>query len=220
MSILKLKDIKSSYNGHVAIENISLEINENEYIFIVGENGSGKSTLVKTILGLHKQDKGEIICNIDKNDIAYLAQNNMSEMSFPATAKEVIMTGLQKHKKLPFYTKEDYKKYEEICKKLKIKEIEKNRIGNLSGGQRQRVLLARALIRDPKLLILDEPLSGLDSNVTKELYELLNQLHQESNLTIIMITHDLEEIKHVEARVICLARTIKYDGEMKGWKGL
>jgi len=161
MEILEIKDIKSSYNGHIAIENVSFNIKENEYVFIVGENGSGKSTLVKTIVGLHKAEKGTIKCNIDKGDIAYLAQNNMTEMDFPATAKEIIMTGLQKHKKRPFYTKEDKQKYKEICEKLKIGEIDKKRIGNLSGGQRQKVLLARALIRDPKLIILDEPASRI-----------------------------------------------------------
>ena len=220
MNILEIKNITSSYNGHVAIENISFDIKENEYIFIVGENGSGKSTLVKTILGLHKQDKGKVICNINKNDISYLAQNNMMEIDFPATAKEIIMTGLQRHKKWPFYTKEDNQKYEKICKRLKIKEIAKKRIGDLSGGQRQRVLLARALIRNPKLIILDEPASGLDSNVTKELYSILDELYKETNLTIIMITHDLEDIKQTKARVICMAKNVKFDGKVKDWKGL
>ncbi len=189
-----------------------------EYICLVGENGSGKSTLIKTIVGLNKKDSGQIIKNIEAEKISYLAQNNMIDLKFPATAKEIIMTGVQKHKFLPFYRKEDYRKYEEICNLLNINSLSNRQIGDLSGGQRQRVMLARALIRKPELLILDEPCSGLDVNITKEFYNILNKLNKEQGLTIIMATHDLDEVENDDVRVISLATDIKFDGKIKDWK--
>ena len=220
MSVLEVKNLQTSYNGHIALENINFSVNEGEYICLVGENGSGKSTLIKTIVGLHKKDNGEIILNEKLENISYLAQNNLVDVEFPATAKEIIMTGVQKHKVLPFYTKKDYKNFEEICDLLKIKDFVDKRIGNLSGGQRQRIMLGRALIRKPKMLILDEPFSGLDINITKELYEMLDKLNKENKMTIIMATHDLDEINQKNVRVIELSKTVKFDGNITDWKGM
>lgn len=220
MSILEVKNLQTSYNGHVALENINFSIDEGEYVCLVGENGSGKSTLIKTIVGLHKKDSGEIILNEKLENVSYLAQNNLTDLDFPATAKEIIMTGVQRHRVLPFYTKKDYKDFEEICNLLGIKDFANKRIGDLSGGQRQRIMLARALIRNPKMLILDEPFSGLDINITTELYELLAKLNRENKMTIIMATHDLDEVKENNVRVIGLLKTVKFDGNITEWKGM
>lgn len=220
MDILEIKDLSASYDGHEAIKEINLKIKKGDYICLVGENGSGKSTLIKTIIGLHKKDSGDIIKNISDDKISYLAQNNMKDLDFPATAKEIIMTGVQRHKKLPFYTKKDWDLFDKVCNMLEIKNIVNSQIGNLSGGQRQRVMLARSIIREPDLLILDEPCSGLDVNITKELYTILEKLHKENNMTIIMATHDLEEIKSMDVRVICMATKVKFDGKIEDWKGL
>lgn len=220
MSILEVKNLSTSYNGHTALENINFLINEGEYVCLVGENGSGKSTLIKTIVGLHKKDSGEIILHEKLEDVSYLAQNNLTDLDFPATAKEIIMTGVQKHKVLPFYKKEDYKNFEEISNLLKIKDFVNKKIGDLSGGQRQRIMLARALIRKPKMIILDEPFSGLDIKITKELYEMLNELNKTQKMTIIMATHDLDELDNENIRVIALSKTIKFDGNIKNWKGM
>lgn len=218
--ILEVKNLKVSYNNHVAIENINFRINAGEYVCLVGENGSGKSTLIKSIMGLRKESEGEIILNIKQSEISYLAQTDLKSIDFPATAKEIIMTGVQKHNKLPFYTKEDKKNFNEVVEKLGIQDIVSKRIGDLSGGQKQRVLLARSLIRNPKLIILDEPATGLDVNITRELYKILYNLNKEKSVTIIMATHDLDELKNIKPRIICLARTVKYDGNIEGWKGL
>lgn len=220
MNILEIKNLTASYDGHVAIRNINLNVKKGEYICLVGENGSGKSTLIKTIVGLHKKDSGEVIKNIASDKISYLAQNNMKDLDFPATAKEIIMTGVQKHKKLPFYTKKDWQLFDKVCNMLEINEFVSNQIGNLSGGQRQRVMLARTIIGMPDLIILDEPCSGLDVNITKELYEILEKLNKENNTSIIMATHDLEEIKNLNVRVVCLATDVKFDGKISEWKGL
>ena len=220
MNIMEIKDVTTTYNGHIAIKDVSLEIKQGEYICLIGENGSGKSTLIKTIVGLNKKESGEIIKNIDADKISYLAQNNLTDLNFPATAKEIIMTGVQKRKLLPFYKKEDYKNFEEICDLLGIRGLENRQIGQLSGGQRQRIMLARALIRNPELLILDEPCSGLDANITSDFYKILNKLNKETGLTIIMATHDLDEIENDDIRVIYIASSIKFDGNIKEWKGV
>lgn len=219
MELLEVKNLKVSYSNHIALENINFKVNEGEYICLVGENGSGKSTLVKTIVGLHKEDSGSVDMKISLDEVSYLAQTNLKDLDFPATAKEIILSGTQKHGKFPFYTKADKEIYKRVISELKIEDIQNKRIGDLSGGQKQRVLIARALIREPKLLILDEPATGLDYNITKELYRILKELNKQKNMTIIMATHDLDEIDHDKARIICLAKTIKYDGNVEGWKG-
>lgn len=217
--VLEVKNLQVSYNNHVAIDKINFKIDQGEYVCFIGENGSGKSTLIKTIMGLKKENKGEIKLNISRDEVSYLEQGDLKKIDFPATAKEIIMTGVQKHNKLPFYTKQDKEKFKKVISELKIEEIVNRRIGDLSGGQKQRVLLARALIREPKLIILDEPATGLDAKITRELYKILNKLNKEQNVTIIMATHDLDELKAIKPRIIFLAKTIKYDGNFENWKG-
>lgn len=219
MSILEVKNLKVLYSNHVAIENINFKIEPGEYVCLMGENGSGKSTLIKTIVGLIKPEEGEVNIGIPLDEVAYLSQTNLKDLDFPATAKEVIMLGRQKHRKLPFYTNQDKEIYKKVIKQLKIEDIQDKRIGDLSGGQKQRVLIARALVKEPKLLILDEPATGLDYNITQELYEILEKQNKDEKTTIIMATHDLDEVEHIKPRIICLAKTVKYDGEMEGWKG-
>ena len=218
MNIIEIKNLTTTYNGHIAIKDVSFNVKQGEYVCLVGENGSGKSTLIKTIVGLNKKDSGEIIKNISADKISYLAQNNLTDINFPATAKEIIMTGVQKHKLLPFYNKEDHKNFEEICNLLGITDLANRQIGQLSGGQRQRIMLARAIIRNPKVLILDEPCSGLDVNITKDFYNILNKLNKETGLTIIMATHDLDEIENDDIRVVCIATTVKFDGNITDWR--
>lgn len=219
MSILEIKNLSASYDNHDAIKDVNIQIENGEYVCLIGENGSGKSTLIKTIIGLHKKDSGEININIDSSKIAYVAQNNMKDLSFPATAKEIIMTGVQRHGKNPFYTKKDWEQFNKVCEMLGIKDIVNKQIGSLSGGQRQRVILARAIIREPELIILDEPCSGLDVNITKEFYNILDKLHTDNKITIIMATHDLDDIKTEGIRVICMATSVKFDGKIDEWKG-
>jgi len=214
MNIIEVKNLSVKYNEHVALKNINLKVKEKEYICLVGKNGSGKSTLLKTITGLIKKDTGKIEFKIDRADVSYLAQNNMTDISFPATSKEIILTGLQKHGILPFYNKKDEEKLKEIAKKLKIENLLNKKIGDLSGGQRQRVLLARTLIGDPKLLLLDEPCSGLDKATIRNFYKILDELYAKNDVTILMATHDLEEIHNPSIRVIELDQEIVFDGNI------
>ncbi len=219
MTILEVENLKVLYSNHTAIQNINFKIEDGEYVCLVGENGSGKSTLLKSIVGLLKPEEGEINLNISLDQVSYLSQTNLKDLDFPATSKEIIMSGVQKHNKLPFYTKKDKEIYEKVVKQLKIEDLQFKRIGDLSGGQKQRVLIARSLVREPKLLILDEPATGLDYNITKELYKILENLNKENKMTIIMATHDLDELNEIKPRIISIAKTIKYDGNFEGWKG-
>ena len=122
MKILEVKDLSVKYNEHYALKNISFDINEKEYVCLVGKNGSGKSTLLKTISGLIKKETGNVEFKINRSEVSYLAQNNMTDIDFPATAKEIILTGVQKHGIKPFYSKEDEKALGEVAKKLKIED--------------------------------------------------------------------------------------------------
>lgn len=226
MNLIEISNLTASYNSHVAVEKVSLNIKEKEVVCLVGENGSGKSTVIKSILGLHKHDKGTIRIKAELGEVSYLEQLNMKELEFPATAKEIIMTGMQKKGSSFFYTKEDNKAFEEICSLLHIKNITHKRIGDLSGGQRQRVMIARAMINKPKLLILDEPTSGLDIKISDKLYDILLNINKEMGTTIIMAIHNIEELKkrnedkNVDIRVVHIAREIKFDGKLEDWKGL
>lgn len=161
-----------------------------------------------------------MIFNLALSEVSYLAQTNLKELDFPATAKEIIMTGCQKKYQIPFYTKKDKESFQEVVKELGIEDIVDKRIGELSGGQKQRVLLARSLIKNPKLIILDEPQTGLDVHITKELYKILEKLNKKKQVTIIMATHDLDELETIAPRIICIAKTIQYDGKFEEWKGL
>lgn len=216
-NILEINNLNVNYNGHNALKNINIKIKRNEYVCLVGKNGSGKSTLLKSITGLIKKESGDIKVNIDKSEIAYLAQVSQNDSKFPATAKEVILTGCQKHRIKPFYTKNDEIELKNICNLLKITSIIDKKIGELSGGQRQRVLLARTLIGKPKILLLDEPCGGLDSDSVSNFYKILDDLFYNTDITIIMATHDLDEIKNDDIRVINLEQEVIFDGNIKDY---
>lgn len=226
MNLIEISNLTASYNSHIAVEKVNIHIKEKEFVCLVGENGSGKSTIIKSIVGLHKQDKGTVKLKIDTNEISYLEQLNMKDLDFPATAKEVIMTGMQKKGSSLFYSKDDYVALDRICNLLHIKNIINKRIGDLSGGQRQRVMIARAMINKPKLLILDEPCSGLDIKISNKLYDILLDINKELGTTVIMAIHNLEELKkrnedkNVDIRVIHIATEVKFDGKLEDWMGL
>ncbi len=219
MVILNVKDLCVSYGINSVLENINFEINQGEYVCLVGENGTGKSTLLKTIVGLKDKTSGVIKLNVELDKISYIAQVNTNGDNFPATVKEIILTGFQKSKGKLFYTKENHKKVEELAEMLGITKILNSKIGSISGGQKQRVMIARALCKDPKVLFLDEPFSGLDVNITKELYKLIKDLNEKFNITILMATHDLKQIKNEAKRIIALNKVVIYDGNVENWRG-
>ena len=197
--MIQLNHVKFGYSDTEVLEEINLTIHEGEYVVLTGENGSGKSTLMRLILGEMKPDEGEIILmNNDprlKKRIGYVSQNGISKnQSFPATVEEIMITGLYQELGLFHLPHKKHKnKIKETLRDFGMEEFLKRRIGELSGGQQQRVMIARAMIGDPKLLILDEPTAGLDPQGAKEMLELFKKF-QESGKTVIMVSHDMNHV--------------------------
>lgn len=193
MAQLTCKNLVLGYENNVVADGLSFEVEKGDYLAIVGENGSGKSTLMKTILGLIKPISGEITVGdgLKRNEIGYLPQQTVVQKDFPASVWEVVVSGCMARMGLrPFYSKEEKALAAENIKKMSLTGFEKRSYRELSGGQQQRVLLARALCATRSILLLDEPVSGLDPKVTADMYELIKQLNDDGT-TIIMISHDI-----------------------------
>ena len=221
MSYFSLNKIGFSYEGKVVLEDIHFSVEKGDYLCIVGENGAGKSTLLKGILGLKKPNEGEIILGdgLKRQDIGYLPQQTEAQKDFPASIYEVVESGcLNKLSFVPFYRKEDKKRVEEALRFLNIENLRKSCYRELSGGQQQRVLLARALCAGSKLLILDEPVAGLDPKAQTELYDLIDRLNQELKLTIIMVSHDVKEIVQRAKHILHLAHKQLFFGEAEKYR--
>ena len=198
MSLLSFENISIGYDNNPILENLNFSVEQGDYLAILGENGAGKSTLLKTMLGLIKPLDGKIVfdAGVKKTEIGYLPQQTVVQRDFPASVWEIVISGcLAKDGIRPFYSKEDRALAEANIKKLGLEDLKKRCYRELSGGQQQRVLLARALCSSNKVLVLDEPVTGLDPKVTMQLYELIDSLNKEG-ITIIMISHDLQALKH------------------------
>lgn len=210
MAQLTCKKLTLGYNSNIILENLSFSVNKGDYLYIVGENGSGKTTLMKTLLRLLKPMSGEIITGdgLLADEIGYLPQQTDVQKDFPASVREIVLSGCQSRcGKRPFYNKEEKKLANENMTKLGIEHLAKKCYRELSGGQQQRVLLARALCATQKMLLLDEPVTGLDPNATEEMYNLINDLHK-SGITIIMISHDIEAAKKYATHVLHIGKEI------------
>ena len=194
MAQLTCENVSLGYDNKTILSNLSFSVNSGDYLCIVGENGSGKSTLMRTMLGLQKPMSGEISLGdgLKKGEIGYLPQQTDVQKNFPASVKEIVLSGYQARAGLrPFYNNQEKEMAANAMKKMRIEEFSKRCYRELSGGQQQRVLLARALCATQKILLLDEPVSGLDPKVTAEMYELISGLNKEG-ITIIMISHDID----------------------------
>ena len=201
MDLIHVKNLSFSYiSKNEILKHINLKIKEGSFTCILGENGSGKSTLIKCILGLNKITSGEII---KKCSIGYLPQKSEIQSNFPATIEEVVLSGtISNNIKSFFYKKEDKINAKRIMEKLGIINIKNKCFADLSGGQQQRVLIARALCATKGIIVLDEPTNGLDPKIAKQIYELLEKLNKEENITILMVSHDLERALNYADTVI------------------
>ena len=198
MPLLSFENIAIGYDNNPIVENLTFAIEKGDYLTILGENGAGKSTLLKTMLGLIKPLSGKIVfdAEVKKTDIGYLPQQTVVQRDFPASVWEIVISGcLAKDGMRPFYSKKDKEAAEANIKRLGLEQLKKRCYRELSGGQQQRVLLARALCASDKILVLDEPVTGLDPKVTVQLYDLIDSLNKDG-ITIIMISHDLQALKH------------------------
>ena len=194
MTQLSCRNLSLGYDSKTVVENLSFSIEEGDYLCIVGENGSGKSTLIKALLGLHAPQSGEISLGegLSPSDIGYLPQQTNAQKDFPASVYEVVLSGcLSRRAFRPFYSQKEKAMAEAAMAKLDILPLKKTPYRNLSGGQMQRVLLARALCATSKMLLLDEPVAGLDPLVTEQLYAIIDKLNREEGITVIMISHDI-----------------------------
>ena len=195
MAQIICNNVSLGYEGHTVCENLNFEINAGDYICIVGDNGSGKSTLIKALLSLGTVIGGEIAFGdgLTRKDIGYLPQQSEAQKDFPASVREVVLSGcVGGLGKRAFFGKAERLEADQNMKMMGIYELADKSYRTLSGGQQQRVLLARALCAANKVLILDEPVSGLDPSASASLYSLIHHLNKHTGATIIMVTHDIE----------------------------
>ena len=194
MAQLTCRELSVGYDGKAVVQHLNFEVFAGDYLCIVGENGSGKSTLMKTLLGLQPPVGGKIVTGdgLRKNEIGYLPQQTAAQKDFPASVREIVLSGCQgRCGSRPFYNKEEKELAADAMEKMQITPLAKRCYRALSGGQQQRVLLSRALCATQKMLLLDEPISGLDPKVTAEMYTLIHRLNYEDGITVVMISHDL-----------------------------
>lgn len=220
-TLIELKNVSFQYEYTQVLDNISLEVDEGDFLAILGPNGSGKSTLLKLILGLLKPKSGEVrLFGQSSNTfqhrewIGYVSQkSNAFNSAFPATVEEVVRSGLTKKtglfRRLPKDTK---KQVLDALKSVGMEEFKSKNIGQLSGGQQQRVFIARALVAQPKVLILDEPTVGIDHENVQSFYDMLSVLNEQQNKTIILVTHDVDMVSNRISHVACLNQTIHFHG--------
>ncbi|MCR5225910.1 MAG: metal ABC transporter ATP-binding protein [Eubacterium sp.] len=220
MNYIEVKDITTGYDGIPLTKHINFVVEKGDYLSIVGENGAGKSTLMKTLLRLVPPVKGEIVYSdeLGKTDIGYLPQSTVVQRDFPASVWEIVLSGnLAKSGLRPFYNKEEKKRAMEALHRLDAWDLRKKTFRNLSGGQQQRVLLARALCATSKLILLDEPVSGLDPKVTEELYNIVKTLNKDG-VTIIMISHDISTAVKYSSHILHLGHKQLYFGDTEGYQ--
>ena len=201
---------------------MNFKIDQGDYLCVVGENGTGKSTLIKTLLGLIKTLNGEVIANVQgKNHkgVGYLPQQTQAQKDFPASVWEVVLSGvLNNDHRCPFYNKKDKAEAEKNMEKLNILDLKKRCYRELSGGQQQRVLLARALCATDSVLILDEPVTGLDPAASMELYETIKDLNKKENVTIIMVSHDIKNALNYATHILHLEQENDFFGTVEEYK--
>lgn len=213
--LISIEGLKVCYEDNIPVlSDVNIDILRDDFMAVIGPNGGGKSTLIRAIMGIIPY-QGSIKYNPElRNDkgllrIGYMPQLSLFDRSFPITLREVVMSGIPSHKGLfrrSYYTKQEYERAEELMQRTAIDHLANRRISALSGGQLQRGLLCRAVISNPKLLILDEPTNFIDNNFEHELYLLLKELH--SDMAIVMISHDLGSVSAHVRQIVCVNRSV------------
>lgn len=210
MALLTCNQLSLGYDGREILHGISFSVQAGDYLCIVGENGSGKSTLMKTILGLHPPLSGELLTGdgLRSTEIGYLPQQTVIQKDFPASVREIVLSGCQGQCGLrPFYNKKEKRLAEEQMRRMEIQDIAGRCYRDLSGGQQQRVLLARALCAARRMLLLDEPVAGLDPHSSSSMYRIIEGLNQEG-VAILMISHDLTSAVQYASHILHIGKQI------------
>ena len=221
MALIRCEDVSIGYEGQTVVKDLYFSIQAGDYLCIVGENGSGKSTLVKSLLGLKSVEKGRIIYGdgLKQNEIGYLPQQTDAQKDFPASVYEVILSGRLNSRGLkPFYTGADKKAAVEKMELLGIRDLARLCFRDLSGGQKQRALLARALCATKTLLLLDEPVTGLDPIVTAEFYQLIRRINRESGIAVVMVSHDIESAVEDASHILHLQERMLFFGTAQDYR--
>jgi zinc transport system ATP-binding protein len=217
--VIKLENVTYRYNSDLVLEDISFKADEGDLLGIIGPNGAGKTTLFSLILGLLEGYQGKITLfdeDIRNNrkvlkKIGYIPQKNIIDKGFPATVEEIVSLGVFERK-----TKD---KIISAIKTVGLLEQKHKRIGDLSGGQQQRILIAKALVNEPQLLILDEPTTGIDLETQNKFYALLRKLNSENKITIILASHDLDAINKLANKIACINRKMSFHGDAREFFG-
>ena len=211
MNVVDIRNLTVDYQGVKALDNVSFSINDNDFLGIIGPNGAGKTTLFACMLGILNNYKGEINFfgqDVKKSrkylkEIGYVPQKPIFEKNFPATVTKIVRLGIKNGSE---------KQVDDVLQQVWIHELSHRRIGELSGGQQQRVFIAKALIGNPKILILDEPVTGIDTQSKELFYSILRDLNKNQKITIIWSSHDLDAVNKLANKVACLNRTLFFHG--------
>lgn len=214
MQVVNIDNVSYRFNSTLVLENISFTVDKGDFVGIIGPNGAGKTTLFRSMLGLLEDYQGRITFfgkDIRKNrnilqKIGYIPQKNSTDQGFPATVEEIVSLGITSRR--PSKNKINY-----AIETVGLFDQKTKRIGELSGGQQQRVLIAKALANEPELLILDEPVTGIDLETQNKFYVLLKKLNEENKITIIWASHDLDAVKKLANKIACVNRRIFFHGD-------
>ena len=213
--LIECRHVDFGYDNQDAVIDVNMEVDPGDYLCIVGENGSGKSTLMKGLLGLIRPTGGTLVTadELKRTGIGYLPQQTAAQKDFPATVSEVVLSGcLNRRGMLPFYSKKEKEIADRNMEKLGITPIRKQCYRELSGGQQQRVLIARALCATSSLLILDEPITGLDPTAIQEFYTMIRRLNREDKVAILMVSHDLRNAVEEANKILHLQKRVLFYG--------
>ncbi|SFE61066.1 zinc transport system ATP-binding protein [Peptostreptococcaceae bacterium pGA-8] len=220
MPLITCEGVSFAYEGKQVLNNLNFQVNKGDYLCIVGENGAGKSTLVKGILGLKEPESGRIAFEegLKPTEVGYLPQQADTQRDFPGGVFEIVLSGRLNSRGIkPFYSRTDKEIAMENLRALGIEDLKKKCYAELSGGQQQRVLLARALCATSKLLLLDEPVTGLDPKMTSDFYSLVRELN-EHGITIIMVSHDLAGALTNADHIIHLGKSSHFFGTLDEYR--
>lgn len=220
MTLIACQNVSFAYEGNTVVSALNFQVHKGDYLCIVGENGSGKSTLIKGLLKLKMPRTGSILMcnNLRANEIGYLPQQTVVQKDFPASVYEVVLSGrLNTRGLMPFYSRKDKISAEENIKILGIESLKNKCYRELSGGQQQRVLLARALCATKKVLLLDEPVAGLDPAATQELYHFIDKINHDTGITVIMVSHDIQSAVKYANYILHLKNAQIFFGKTKDY---
>lgn len=221
MALIAMKDVTIAFEGTVAVDRVSFEVNAGDYLVIVGENGSGKSTLIRAMLGLVRPRAGRITYGdgLVKNRVGYLPQQTAAQRDFPASVEEVVLSGcVNRMGKRCFFGRADRQKAEANMALLDVLQFKKKPYRTLSGGQQQRALLARALCATDAMLLLDEPVTGLDPAAAAEFYDVIRDLNRKHGVAVVMVSHDLGGAMRDANKVLVMNRGMDFFGSIDDYR--